>query len=172
MPSGIEITTVMILLRHSRVEEAHKTELKKEMLFFSGVTLIDPQLIRWNTIAPVQSGHAGYHRARDRRSAAETGVRRQQALAVHRVRQRGAGRKAGSRPFGRTKAGIRWPGMAGDRNRAVELPQGQSWQRDQTQCSFQAIEGLSLTLISGLRNPVSHRTHAGGPDHLPLPAAA
>ena len=50
MPSGIEITTVMILLRHSRVEEAHKTELKKEMLFFSGVTLIDPQLIRWNTI--------------------------------------------------------------------------------------------------------------------------
>ena len=69
MPSGIEITTVMILLRHSRVEEAHKTELKKEMLFFSGVTLIDPQLIRWNTIAPVQSGHAGYHRARDRRSA-------------------------------------------------------------------------------------------------------
>ncbi len=43
-------TTVMILLRHSRVEETHKTELKKEMLFFSGVTLIDPQLIRWNAI--------------------------------------------------------------------------------------------------------------------------
>ena len=43
-------TTVLILLRHGRVEEKYKTELKKAMLFFSGVTQINPQLIRWNTI--------------------------------------------------------------------------------------------------------------------------
>lgn len=43
-------TTVMILLRHARVDEAYKTDLKKEMLFFSGVDTIDPLGIRWSAI--------------------------------------------------------------------------------------------------------------------------
>ena len=43
-------TTVMILLRHARVAEAHKAELKKELLFFSNVALIDPLQIRWSSI--------------------------------------------------------------------------------------------------------------------------
>ena len=43
-------TTVMILLRHARVEEAIKAELKKELLFFSNVALIDPLQIRWSSI--------------------------------------------------------------------------------------------------------------------------
>ena len=42
--------TVMILLRHAKVEEQYKVELKKEMLYFSGVDLIDPLGIRWNAI--------------------------------------------------------------------------------------------------------------------------
>ena len=43
-------TTVMLLLRHTRVEEEYKTDLKKEMLFFSGVDTVDPLLIRWSAI--------------------------------------------------------------------------------------------------------------------------
>lgn len=43
-------TTVMLLLRHARVEEEYKTDLKKEMLFFSGVDTVDPLLIRWSAI--------------------------------------------------------------------------------------------------------------------------
>ena len=43
-------TTVMILLRHAKVEEQYKAELKKEMLYFSGVDLIEPSSIRWNAI--------------------------------------------------------------------------------------------------------------------------
>jgi len=43
-------TTVMLLLRHSRVEQEYKNDLKKEMLFFSNVEPIDPTLIRWSAI--------------------------------------------------------------------------------------------------------------------------
>ena len=43
-------TTVILLLRHADVEDQYKTELKKEMLFFTEVSLIDPQIIRWNAI--------------------------------------------------------------------------------------------------------------------------
>ena len=43
-------TTVMLLLRHSRVEQKYKDDLKKEMLFFSNVDTIDPSLIRWTAI--------------------------------------------------------------------------------------------------------------------------
>lgn len=43
-------TTVSLLLRHADVEDQYKTELKKEMLFFTEVSLIDPQIIRWNAI--------------------------------------------------------------------------------------------------------------------------
>ena len=43
-------TTVVILLRHANVKEEYKSELKKEMLFFSGVDTMDPFSIRWSSI--------------------------------------------------------------------------------------------------------------------------
>lgn len=43
-------TTVMLLLRHARVDQEHKNDLKKEMLFFSNVDTIDPTAIRWTAI--------------------------------------------------------------------------------------------------------------------------
>lgn len=43
-------TTVMILLRHAKVDEEYKTDLKKEMLFFSGVNTVNPFMIRWSAI--------------------------------------------------------------------------------------------------------------------------
>ena len=43
-------TTVMILLRHTNVEQEYKSDLKKEMLFFSKVDTIDPATIRWSAI--------------------------------------------------------------------------------------------------------------------------
>ena len=43
-------TTVMLLLRHARVDQEHKNDLKKEMLFFSNVDTIDPTAIRWAAI--------------------------------------------------------------------------------------------------------------------------
>lgn len=43
-------TTVMILLRHSKVDGEYKDALKKEMLFFSNVDTIDPSAIKWASI--------------------------------------------------------------------------------------------------------------------------
>lgn len=43
-------TTVMLLLRYADVDTEYKNELKKEMLFFSGVGEIDPVHIRWSEI--------------------------------------------------------------------------------------------------------------------------
>ena len=43
-------TTVMLLLRHARVDQEYKNDLKKEMLFFSNVDVIDPTTIRWSAI--------------------------------------------------------------------------------------------------------------------------
>lgn len=43
-------TTVMMLIRHERVSIEYKVELKKEMLFFSNVDLIEPTRIRWSLI--------------------------------------------------------------------------------------------------------------------------
>ena len=43
-------TTVMLLLRHARVDQEYKSDLKKEMLFFSNVDTIDPSTIRWSAI--------------------------------------------------------------------------------------------------------------------------
>lgn len=43
-------TTVMLLLRNTRVDPDYKDNLKKEMLFFSSVDSIDPALIRWSAI--------------------------------------------------------------------------------------------------------------------------
>lgn len=43
-------TTVMLLLRHAEVDVAYKTDLKKEMLFFSNVDTIDPASVHWTSI--------------------------------------------------------------------------------------------------------------------------
>lgn len=43
-------TTVMLLLRHARVDQEYKNDLKKEMLFFSNVDTVDPSAIRWTAI--------------------------------------------------------------------------------------------------------------------------
>ncbi len=43
-------TTVMLLLHHEDVDGAYKSELKREMLFFSNVDSIDPGTICWSTI--------------------------------------------------------------------------------------------------------------------------
>ena len=40
----------MLLLRHTRVDQEYKSDLKKEMLFFSNVDTIDPTTIRWSAI--------------------------------------------------------------------------------------------------------------------------
>ena len=43
-------TTVMLLLRHAEVDAAYKTDLKKEMLFFSRVDQVDPASVPWSSI--------------------------------------------------------------------------------------------------------------------------
>lgn len=43
-------TTVMILLRHAKVDTEYKTNLKREMLFFSNVDIVDPASIHWGSI--------------------------------------------------------------------------------------------------------------------------
>lgn len=43
-------TTVTILLRHGRVEQKYKNDLKREMLFFANVETIAPGTIRWTDI--------------------------------------------------------------------------------------------------------------------------
>ena len=40
----------MILLRHGNVSAEHRDELKKRMLFFTGVEEVDPSAIRWSSI--------------------------------------------------------------------------------------------------------------------------
>ena len=43
-------TTVMLLLRQKNVSVSHKSDLKKEMLFFSNVDDIDPASIPWSRV--------------------------------------------------------------------------------------------------------------------------
>lgn len=43
-------TTVMLLLRHKEVKADHKSDLKKEMLYFSNVDTVDPAAIRWTSV--------------------------------------------------------------------------------------------------------------------------
>ena len=43
-------TTVMLLLRHAKVSQEYKDDLKKEMLFFSNVEIINPTTIRWSAV--------------------------------------------------------------------------------------------------------------------------
>lgn len=56
LPNRILKTAAMLLLRHGGVDEKHKSELKKAMLFFSAVDEIDPARIRW---ADVRLGRNG-----------------------------------------------------------------------------------------------------------------
>ena len=43
-------TTVMLLIRHANVDVEYKSDLKKKMLFFSEVDIIDPGTIKWSSI--------------------------------------------------------------------------------------------------------------------------
>src|SRR5690554_2799953 len=43
-------TTVMLLLRHTKVDQEYQNNLKNEMLFFSNVDTIDPSTVRWSAI--------------------------------------------------------------------------------------------------------------------------
>ena len=43
-------TTVMLLLRNAKVKAGYKDDLKKKMLFFSNVNILEPTSIRWSSI--------------------------------------------------------------------------------------------------------------------------
>lgn len=43
-------TTVMLLLRNARVKTEYKDDLKKKMLFFSNVDMLEPASIKWSVI--------------------------------------------------------------------------------------------------------------------------
>ncbi len=43
-------TTVLLLIRHASVDEKYKSDLKKEMLFFSEVDTVEPMSIKWSAI--------------------------------------------------------------------------------------------------------------------------
>lgn len=43
-------TTVMLLLRNAKVKAEYKDDLKKKILFFSNVDLLEPTSIRWSSI--------------------------------------------------------------------------------------------------------------------------
>lgn len=53
-------TTVMLLLRHGNVDQARKSSLKKEMLFFSNVDTVAPRAVRWQDIR-FQRNNRSYH---------------------------------------------------------------------------------------------------------------
>ena len=50
-------TTVMLLLRHARVDQEYKNDLKKKMLFFSNVDTVEPTTIRWSAIRFQRNNH-------------------------------------------------------------------------------------------------------------------
>ena len=43
-------TTVMLLLRNGKVQAKYKDDLKKKMLYFSNVDVIEPTGIKWSSI--------------------------------------------------------------------------------------------------------------------------
>ena len=43
-------TTVMLLLKNAKVKAEYKDDLKKKMLFFSNVDMLEPTAIRWSAI--------------------------------------------------------------------------------------------------------------------------
>lgn len=51
-------TTSIILIRHGSVKREYREELKKKMLFFSGVDEIDPYLIQWSSIKFQRNNHS------------------------------------------------------------------------------------------------------------------
>ncbi len=52
-------TTVMLLLCHERVKPEYKSDLKKEMLFFSNIDTVDPATICWSSIR-IQRNNIAY----------------------------------------------------------------------------------------------------------------
>ena len=50
-------TTVMILMKHAKVDTERKNDLKKEMLYFSHVDVLDPTSIRWSAIRFRRNNH-------------------------------------------------------------------------------------------------------------------
>lgn len=50
LPNQIIKTTAMLLIRHSDADASFKDDLKKEMLYFSNVDMLNPALIRWNSL--------------------------------------------------------------------------------------------------------------------------
>lgn len=60
-------TTVMLLLQHTKVDQEYKNNLKKEMLFFSNVSTIDPSTIRWSAIRFQRNNNTYCMRSEERR---------------------------------------------------------------------------------------------------------
>lgn len=50
-------TTVTLLIRHAKVSQEYKSNLKKELLFFSNVDTIDPSTIHWSAIHFQRNNH-------------------------------------------------------------------------------------------------------------------
>lgn len=53
-------TTVMLLLRNAKVKTEYKDDLKKRMLFFSNVDMLEPMSIKWSAIR-FQRNNQTYH---------------------------------------------------------------------------------------------------------------
>lgn len=53
-------TTVMLLLRNAKVKTEYKDDLKKKMLFFSNVDMLEPTSIKWSAIR-FQRNNQTYH---------------------------------------------------------------------------------------------------------------
>lgn len=51
-------TTVMLILRHAKVDSEYKDALKKEMLFFSNVDAISPASIKWSKLRFRRNNHS------------------------------------------------------------------------------------------------------------------
>ena len=78
-------TTVMLLLRSTRVAREYKSDLKKEMLFLSNVDTIGHGTIRWSAILFQRNNNAHQSVPVDsRRNAVDHGLKRIPAGFFHR----------------------------------------------------------------------------------------
>ncbi len=50
-------TTVMLLIKHNEVDTVYRNDLKKKMLFFANVDIIDPWLINWSQLRFQRNNH-------------------------------------------------------------------------------------------------------------------
>lgn len=50
-------TTVLLLIKQKEVDPKYKNDLKQKMLFFSGVTVLDPCLINWSQLRFQRNNH-------------------------------------------------------------------------------------------------------------------